>query len=101
MLRFEYAYIRLPALEAERYVMGENILGVALAALMQVPPERRAWLKEQAFHRVYACRENNLRRFLLFECVDAYLPLEGPQLHEFEAWLNQDTTREHKLWQPH
>jgi len=93
VLRFAYAYIGLPALDAEQYVMGENILGVALAALMQVSPERRAWLKEQAFQRVYTCRENNLRRFLLFECVDAYLPLEGPQLHEFEAWLNQDTNQ--------
>jgi len=93
VLRFEYAYIGLPALDAERYVTGENVLGVALSAWMQVPPERRAWLKEQAFQRVYTCRENDLQRFLLFECVDAYLPLEGPQLHEFEAWLHQDTNQ--------
>jgi hypothetical protein len=83
VLHFLYPYIGLPALDAERYVSGENILGVALAALLRVAPARRVWLKEQALQRVYACRENDARRFLLFECVHAYLPLAGPQQDEF------------------
>ena len=41
LLRFEYAYVGLPGLEAERYVTGEHLLGVALSALMRVSPERR------------------------------------------------------------
>src|SRR5439155_11371395 len=31
LVRFEYAYVGLPALDAERYVTGENLLGVALS----------------------------------------------------------------------
>src|SRR3989440_12195784 len=42
LLRFEYAYVGLPALEAEPYATGEHLLGVALSALMRVPPDRRA-----------------------------------------------------------
>ena len=41
ILHFEYAYIGLPALDAETYVRGDNLLGVALSALMRVPEERR------------------------------------------------------------
>jgi hypothetical protein len=93
VLRFEYPYIGLPALDAEQYVSGENILGVALAALMRVSPEKRAWLKEQAMRRVIECQENDARRFLLFECVDAYLRLTGSQLGEFEEWLQTKAGR--------
>lgn len=94
LLRFDYAYIGLPALDSTAYVTGENILGVALAALMRVPPERRVWLKEQAFQRIAAYAGSDLQRFLLFECVDAYLPMEAPQIDEFEAWLRQDSSQE-------
>lgn len=90
LLCFEYAYVGLPALDAEEYVRRENILAVALAALMRVQPERKAWLKEQALQRLAASQENDARRFLLFECVDAYLPLSGPQAQDFEGWLNRD-----------
>jgi hypothetical protein len=38
LLRFEYAYVGLPALDGEAYVSGEHLLGVALSALMRVPP---------------------------------------------------------------
>jgi hypothetical protein len=38
LLHFEYAYVGLPGLDAEHYVAGENLLGVALAALMRVSP---------------------------------------------------------------
>src|SRR5262249_43848844 len=41
LLRFEYAYVGLPALDAEPYATGEHLLGVALSVLMRVPAERR------------------------------------------------------------
>ena len=87
LVHFEYPYVGLPALDAEHYVNGDNWLGVALAALMRVPPERRAWLKAEALRRLVACPENEMRRFLLCEVVQAYLPLEGPQLEEFNHLL--------------
>jgi hypothetical protein len=87
LVHFEYAYVGLPALDAETYLNGENVLGVALAALMRVPEEKRAWLKAEALRRLVTAPENPHRRFLLCECVQAYLPLEGPQLTEFNEML--------------
>src|SRR5206468_6288331 len=52
LLRFEYAYVGLPALPAEQYVSGEHLLGVALSSLMRVPPERRAELRAEALKRI-------------------------------------------------
>src|SRR5258708_40331858 len=52
LVYFEYAYVGLPALDAEQYVRGDNILGVALAALMRVPEERRAELKAESLRRI-------------------------------------------------
>src|SRR5262249_61602078 len=40
ILRFDY--VGLPALDGEAYATGENLLGVALSALMRLPAERRA-----------------------------------------------------------
>jgi hypothetical protein len=87
LVRFEYPYIGLPALDAEQYVTGENLLGVALSALMRISPDRRAWIKAEALRRLVAAPEKAKRRFLLCECVQAYLPLEGPQLDEFNQLL--------------
>ncbi len=52
LLRFEYAYVRLPALDAEPYVSGEHLLGVGLSTLMRVPPERRAEWHAEALKRI-------------------------------------------------
>jgi hypothetical protein len=87
LIHFEYPYVGLPALNAEEYLHGDNWLGVALTALMNVPEEGRARLKAEALRRLVACPENEYRRHLLCECVQAYLPLEGPQLREFEQLL--------------
>lgn len=73
VLRFQYLYVGLPALDAERYVAGSNWLGVALAALMRMPPSRKVWLRVEALRRILMeCPENDYRRLLLQECVEAY-----------------------------
>ena len=51
-VHFEYLYVGLPALDAVEYVHGENWLGVALAALMRIPPDRVAWLGAEALQRI-------------------------------------------------
>jgi hypothetical protein len=51
IVRFEYAYVGLPALDGEPYATGENLLGVALSALMRLPAGRRGvplWILELA-----------------------------------------------------
>jgi hypothetical protein len=87
VVHFEYAYIGLPALDAFQYLNGQNVLGVALSALMRVSEERRAELKAQAMERLATSPENEWRRYLLSECIEAYLTLEGPQLVEYERLL--------------
>lgn len=92
--RVNYWYVGLPALDAERYLQGEILLGVALSALMRVSPERKAWLKAEALRRLVSSGESDQHRFLLCECVQAYLPLEGPQLSEYERLLRTEPYRE-------
>jgi hypothetical protein len=95
VLRFQFHYLGLPALDAEQYVGGGNWLGVALAALMRVPAARRAWLRGEALRRVLLeCRESEYRRFLLRECVEAYLDLNERQRQEYEQLLQTEPYRE-------
>lgn len=83
-IRFEYLYVGLPALDGVKYVEGDNWLGVALAALMRIPKEQVAWLGAEALRRLVDAPLNDQRRFLLGECVQAYLPLDEVQQKEYE-----------------
>jgi hypothetical protein len=86
-VRFEYLYVGLPALDAVEYVQGDNWLGVALAALMRIAPERVAWLGAEALRRLQTAPLNEQQRFLLSDCVQAYLPLDEAQQREWEQLL--------------
>jgi hypothetical protein len=86
-LRFEYLYVGLPALDAVEYVQRDNWLGVALSALMRIPPERAAWLGAEALRRIQSAPLTDQKRFLLGECVQAYLPLDPEQQREFERLI--------------
>ncbi len=94
LLRFEYAYVGLPGLEAERYVTGEHLLGVALSALMRVSPERRAEVHAEALKRIALSGENDWRRFLLAECVEAYAALDEAQLQRLRELLTTEQYQE-------
>jgi hypothetical protein len=94
LLRFEYAYVGLPGLEAEPFVTGEHLLGVALSVLKQVPPERRAELHAEALKRIARSGENDWRRFLLAECVEAYGHLEEAQRQRLQALLTTEQYQE-------
>ncbi len=87
ILHFEYASIGLPALDALQYLHGTSVFGVALAALMRVPEERRAELKAEAAQRVVTSQLSKYQQFLLWEIVDTYLSLEGPHFAEYEQLL--------------
>ncbi|MGO9463745.1 MAG: hypothetical protein ACLQIB_20620 [Isosphaeraceae bacterium] len=80
ILRFEYAYAGLPALDGEQYATGENLLGVALCALMRLPADRRAELYAEGSKRIADSGENDFRRFLLAECLDWARPSAQPGL---------------------
>jgi hypothetical protein len=92
-VRFEYLYVGLPALDALEYVQGDNWLGVALSALMRIPREQAAWLGAEALRRIQEAPLTAQQRFLLGECVQAYLPLDPEQQREFERLLAAEAYR--------
>lgn len=84
---FKYAYVGLPALDAFAHVNGDNLLATALSVLMKIPAGREAELKAEAMQRAAVSEHDVYRKHLLCECIEAYLPLEGPHLAEFERLL--------------
>lgn len=90
VLHFRYPYVGLPALNAEDYLRSDRILGAALASLMRVPESRRAELKAEALQRIEAGGDNNYRKYLLAEFVDAYWSLDEAQRRLFEAMMNTE-----------
>lgn len=97
VLRFEYPYLGLPALEASAFVLGPNLLGTALSALMRVQSEQRPRLKVEALEHIAKATTSNYRKLLLMDCVDAYLPLEGSGFEEYLELLQQDRYQEAKF----
>jgi hypothetical protein len=94
LLRFEYAYVGLPALDGVQYATGEQLLGVALSALMKAPAERRAELHAEALKRIARSGENDFRRFLLAECVEAYGDLDEAQRQRLQSLLTTEQYQE-------
>lgn len=94
LLSFAYAYVGLPGLDGEQYVVGEHLLGVALTALMRVPPARRAEVHAEALRRLAEARENDYRRYLLLDCLEAYAALDDAQAQELEALLRTERYQE-------
>ena len=90
IIRFEYAYVGLPALDGEQYATGENLLGVALSALMRLPADRRAELYAEGLKRIAGSGENDYRRFLLAECLEAYAELDEAQKERLQALLQTE-----------
>jgi hypothetical protein len=82
-----WRYLGLPRLDAFEYVEGDNILGVALSVLMRCPEDQQPRLKLRAMQRVAQAELNAYRRFLLMELIEAYLPLVGPHLQEYQRLL--------------
>ena len=84
LLRFEYAYIGLPALDGVPYYNGANVLGLSLSALMKLPAADRARIKAEGLARIARAKENAVRRELLAECFNNYLPLAPADQPEFD-----------------
>ena len=73
-VRFQYLYVGLPGLKAVEYIDGENWLGVALTVLMQIPKGQIAVMGMEALRRLSEAPLSDQKRYLLVECVQAYLP---------------------------
>lgn len=87
VLHFQYRYIGLPALSAEEYFQKENVLAKALIALMAMPKERRLEIGKAAWRSLLQCPENIYRKYLLCDCVAAYLPKNDQERKLFEQAL--------------
>jgi hypothetical protein len=94
IIRFEYAYVGLPALDGEPYATGENLLGVALSALMRQSADRRAELYAEGLKRIAGSGENEFRRMLLAECLEAYAELDETQKERVQALLHTEAYQE-------
>jgi hypothetical protein len=94
LLRFEYASVGLPALDGELYATGANLLGVALSALMRQPAERRAELYAEGLKRIARAPDNDFRRFLLAECLEAYTDLDEAQKERLQRLLSTEPYQE-------
>ena len=94
VLEFSFAYVGLPALNTEDYLNGENLLGVALTALMRVPRERRAELRGEALDRIVSSGQNDIRRRLLAECVAEYSGLDDEEWERLERQFVTRKTQE-------
>jgi hypothetical protein len=94
ILRFDYAYVGLPALNGEDYATGENLLGVALSALMRLPADRRAELHAEGLQRIARSGENDFRRYLLAECLEAYGQLDEAERQRLQALLTTEQYQE-------
>ncbi len=84
LLRFDYAYIGLPALDGLPYYNGANLLGVALSALMKLPAADRARIKAEGLAKIARAKDNTARRELLTECFNNYLKLAPADEPEFD-----------------
>lgn len=89
VLRFQYLYVGLPRLEAVEYVQRAEPLAAALAALMKPPPGQKPQLKAHAWQRIAAAELTEFDRFLLSDCVDAYLGLDAAEEASFQSILQQ------------
>jgi hypothetical protein len=91
LLRLEYAYIGLPALEGLPYYNGANLLGLALSALMKLPAADSARIKAEGLARIARAKENTARIELLAECFNNYLELDPSEKPEFDRMLAEQT----------
>lgn len=90
-VRFQYLYVGLPALDAVEYVQGDNWLGVALAALMRIPKDQIAVMGLEAMRRLAEAPLSDQQRYLLKECVEAYLPIDEAAKSEMADLLQTET----------
>jgi hypothetical protein len=93
LVTFAFAYVGLPGLDAEQYLTGAHLLGVALTALMRIPRARRAEVHAEALLRLAQARESDYRRYLLLDCLEAYARLDEAQAQELEAILRTERYR--------
>ena len=62
--------------------------------MMRLPADRRAELYAEGLKRIAGSGENDYRRFLLAECLEAYAELDESQKERLQALLHTEAYRE-------
>ena len=90
--RIRYHYVGLPGLKAEDFIDGENVLGVALSALMKMPRERIVELGAEAMKRIGEASIPDRKKELLGDCVETYIEVPPDEIETFRGILNANAT---------
>ena len=91
-LTFRYLYVGLPGLNAEPFLRGENPLGIALSALMKIPREKILEWGVEALRRIDGLSLTEQKRYLLGDCVEAYIDVDDSTLAAFHNRLERNAT---------
>jgi hypothetical protein len=91
---FRYYSFGLAGSRAEDFLGRDQPLAWALAALMRPGSMSRAEHKMACLRRIAGARLGDLRRFLLVNCVETYLELEGRDAEELEALQARQNAKE-------
>ena len=83
--RFRYYLLGLEGSRAEDFLIRDEPLAWALAALMRPESLSRAEHKLACLRRIAVAPLDDLHRFLLVNCVETYLQLEGRDAEELAA----------------
>jgi hypothetical protein len=82
-----WPYLGLRALDGLRYAEGDNLLGVAFVGLMRVPEAEMPVVKANALRRLAEANLTDVRRYLLMGLIEAYMPLDGPLMQQYQDLL--------------
>jgi hypothetical protein len=95
IVRFNYYSFGLARSRAEEYLVKDQPLAWALAALMKRPRSMsRAEHKMSCLRRINAARLDELSKFLLANCVETYLQLTGRDAEEMKVLEAKGGTEE-------
>ncbi len=92
VVTYRYEYLGLPALPAADYLRGDNLVGVALSALMRVPKGGRVDAGVEAIRRIADANISDGRKALLGDCVETYIDLPEEELARFRGMIEANAT---------
>jgi len=93
---YHFLYVGLPGLSGEEYIRGDSLIGVALSALMDLPAGRMIELAVEALLKLRDPEAplTEQQRYLLCECVEAYLPAQAAELQRILSTVEKQMPRQ-------
>lgn len=92
VLQTRWRYVGSTGLDAEEYLVGKDLVALALCPFMRYAPERKLAIRAEILRRLATeCQENDYRKHLLISTVEVYMPLDGDEEVAFANLLLADT----------